>query len=246
LTTRWSVTAPLTATGDASDPLLAIATYQQGGATRSTHTEVAAPIGFDPAAYPTVQLDDHFTTDTSGQYQLLQPFPAEITPTLSAGGGTLSATGAQPFFGLLDSGAVPASGDAALILTAESFIGSAPTQDSLFLGLDRGPGDYVAGWYNNHFRTSGIDVRSGGVVNPSGTGTCCADVTLSPGDQLALQIHGSTVTTYAGHGTTWTRLGTTEVSGAISASTLAGYHAMFGLRGDPGTIAVSRFQVRTI
>jgi len=37
-----------------------------------------------------------------------------------------------------------------------------------------------------------------------------------------------------------------DVSGAIGASTLAGYHAIFGLRGDPGTIAVSRFQVRTM
>jgi len=246
LTTSWSVTAPLTATGDASDPLLAVATYQQrGGATLSTHTEVAAQIGFDPAAYPKVQLDDQFTTDTSSTYHLLQPFPAEVTPTLSVGGGALSASGGQPFFGLLDSGVVPASADAVLILTAKSFIGSANNQDSLFLGLDGGSDNYVAGWYNNHFHSSGIDVRSGGTLNPSGTETCCSDVTLLPGDQLALQIHGSTVTTYSGRGTTWTRLGSTDVSGAVSASTLAGYHAMFGLRGDPGTIAVSRFQVRT-
>jgi len=40
LTTSWSVTAPATATSDASDPLLAVATYQQRGATLSTHTEV--------------------------------------------------------------------------------------------------------------------------------------------------------------------------------------------------------------
>lgn len=233
LTTSWSVTAPTTAIGDASDPLLAVATYRRDGVMLSTHIRVVAQIGFDPAGYSKVQLDDQFTTDTSSKYHLLQPFPAEIMPTLSVGGGALSASGGQPFFGLLDSGVVPASDDAVLILTAKSFIGTATNQDSLFLGLDGGSDNYVAGWYNNHFHSSGVDVVSGGTLNPPGTGTCCSDVTLLPGDQLALQIHGSKVTTYSGHGTTWTRLGSTDVSGAISASTLAGYHAMFGLRG-PG------------
>ncbi len=240
-TTSWSVTAPLDAIGQASVPLLVSATYRQAGRRLTTHTQIAAQIGFDPSMYPKVQLDDRFSTDTSANYQLLQPSQTEVLPALSVGGGQLSGSGSRAFFGLLDSGVSPASTDTALILTAKSYIGaSAPNQDSLFLGLDGGAVDYVAGWYNNHFGTSGVDVRSAGALNPSGSGTCCTNVTIAPGDQFALQVHGTQLSTYLGHHGTWTRLATTDVAGV---TTLAGYHAMFGLRGDPGTISVSRFQV---
>ncbi len=244
LTTSWAVTAPLSAIGQDSVPLVATATYSQAGIQQATHTEVAAQIGFDPSMYPTVRLDDRFSTDTSANYQVLKASPDEAVPTIAVGSGQLSGSGSQPFFGLLDSGVGPASIDTALILTAKSFIGaSAPKQDSLFLGLAGGTADYVAGWYNNHFGTSGVDVRSGGALNPAGSGTCCTHVTVAPGDQFALQVHGTHLTTYLGHNGTWTRLATTDVAAVDSASTLAGYHAMFGLRGDPGTISVSRFQV---
>jgi len=244
LTTSWSVTAPLDAIGQDSAPLRATASYSQAGARLTTHTQIAAQIGFDPSMYPTVRLDDRFSTDTSARYQLLKAADNELLPTLSVGGGQLSGSGSQPFFGLMDSGISPVSTDSALILTAKSFIGpAAANQDSLFLGLDGGTANYVAGWYNNHFHTSGVDVRSAGALNPSGSGTCCANVTLAPGDQFALQVHGTHLTTYVGSNGTWTRLATTDVEGVASTSTLAGYHAMFRLRGDPGTISVSRFQV---
>jgi len=244
LTTSWSVTAPLDAIGQESAPLRATASYSQAGAQLTTHTQIAAQIGFDPSMYPTVRLDDRFSTDTSAKYQLLKAADNELLPTLLVGGGQLSGSGSQPFFGLMDSGISPVSTDSALILTAKSFIGpAAADQDSLFLGLNGGTANYVAGWYNNHFHTSGVDVRSAGALNPSGSGTCCTNVNLAPGDQFALQVHGTHLTTYVGSNGTWTRLATTDVEGVASTSTLAGFHAMFGLRGDPGTISVSRFQV---
>lgn len=65
-------------------------------------------------------------------------------------------------------------------------------------------------------------------------------MTLRPGvDRLALQVHGTTVTSWALHDGTWQRLQSTD------AGDLSGYHVMFGVRGDPGTIAVSRFEART-
>jgi hypothetical protein len=73
-------------------------------------------------------------------------------------------------------------------------------------------------------------------------------VTLVPGDRLAVQFHGPTVTAWARHGGTWERLESTDVSSVVNLSDPAvrsTYHVMFGLRGDGGTIAASRFEARS-
>lgn len=244
LVTGWAVTAPIDAIGTTSAPVAAVADYRQGRTVLSTHTRGTVPIGFDPAMYQVTQVDDTFTTDGTARYSLWQPFPTEMLPTVTSGDGTLRASASRPFFALFDSGVTPASSDSLIILTAKSFIGgSAPSQDSLFLGLASNAQNYVTAWYNNHFATSGVDVRAAGAVNPAGSGTCCTSVTMVPGDQLAVQVHGTLLTVYLGHQGTWTRLESTDVGAVVDGATLAGYHAVFGLRGDPVTIAVSRFQV---
>ena len=247
--TTWRVTAPLDAVGSDSAPLLVQAQFTQRSVTYTTHRRVEARIGFDPALYPQVAVDDGFTADTSANYHVLQPFADNAVPSVRVGEGRLTGSSGQRFFGLLDRGTTLAAPEAAIILDPASFIGaSATSEDSLFVGLSAGPGDYVGGWYNNHFRSSGIDVRAGGALNPNGTGNCCAAVTIAAGDRLALQLHGSMVITWAEHDGTWSRLARSDVGRAIDLSdpaTLAKYHPMFGLRGDPGSIAVDRFEVRT-
>jgi hypothetical protein len=118
----------------------------------------------------------------------------------------------------------------------------------LFVGLSRDDTTYVGAWYNNHHRTSGIDVRANGQLNPAGSGTCCTSVTLVPGDRLAVQFHGATVTAWAQHDGAWERLGSTDVGSVTNLSDPAvrsTYHFMFGLRGDGDTIAASRFEARS-
>jgi hypothetical protein len=91
-------------------------------------------------------------------------------------------------------------------------------------------------------------VRVDGQLNPAGSGVCCTAVTLVPGDRLAVQVHGTTVTVWADHAGAWQRLESTDVGSVINLSDPAvrsTYHAMFGLRGDFGTVAVGRFEVRS-
>ena len=244
LVTAWTVTAPPDAVGQPAAPLAAVAHYRQGRTQLVTHSAGSVSIGFDPRLYPVTLADDRFATDASSRYTVRQPFPNEVIPTVDSGNGTLRATADRPFFALFDSGITPAAADSVVIVTADSFIGSsAPNQDSLFVGLGRDGQNYVTAWYNNHFSTSGVDVRVAGGLNPAVTGTCCTSVRMVPGDQLAAQFHGTVVTVFLGHAGTWTRLESTDVGAVVDQATLAGNHAVFGLRGDPGSIAVRRFQV---
>ncbi len=232
----FTVTAPTGAVGADTD-LVATATYTEHKVgARTTHTRQSLRVVFDPAAYANVLVDDHFTSNTLGDYKQLKPSGNEVLPDLSAGGGKLTATANQAFFTILDRQVSPVSTDAAIIVDPAQFIGGAPNQDSVFFGLVNGNGGYIGAWYNNHFHTSGID-------GPNGT--CCAAVTVQPGDRLALQIHGTTLSSWVEHDGAWQRLLATDVGSGITASNLASYHVMFGLRGDPGTLAVSRFEVRT-
>lgn len=228
---HFRVTPPSSALGS-DTVLVATAGYDVGRASAgSTHTRQALRVAFDPAAYDTVLVDDHFTSSTLGDYAVVKPSGGEAVPDLSAGGGRLTASSTQRFFALLDRRLTPGSTDSAVIVDPAQFIGSAPGEDSVFVGLVNDSGTYVGAWYNNHFRTSGIDAPSG---------ACCSSVTLQPGvDRLALQVHGTTVTSWALHDGTWQRLQSTD------AGDLSGYHVMLGVRGDPGTIAVSRFEARS-
>lgn len=245
---HFTVTPPAGAMG-LDTGLVATATYnEQQGSTRSTHARQLLTVAFDPAKYSDQQVVDDFSADTLGDYTVRQPFPDEVMPALTAGGGQLRASADQRFFALLDRGVSPTSADSVVVVDPAQFIGNVSHEDSLFVGLSRDGTTYVGAWYNNHYRTSGIDVRANGQLNPAGSGTCCTSVTLAPGDRLAVQFHGATVTAWAFHGGTWERLESTDVSSVINLSDSAvrsTYHVMFGLRGDGGTIAASRFEARS-
>jgi hypothetical protein len=134
------------------------------------------------------------------------------------------------------------------VVDVGSFIGDATTQDSVFTGLVKDSTDYVMAWYNNVSHTSGFDLNLGGVLEPSGfQGSCCADVTLNPGDRFALEVSGDTITSWAEPGGTgpWQELLSTTVAPLLDLAdpaVLAQYHFAFGLRGDAGgTMSASGF-----
>jgi hypothetical protein len=242
---HFIVSPPAGASGTDTD-LVATATYataEQVAAT--THTRQRLSVAFDPAAFPTQVASDDFSTDSLADYTALRPFPNEVVPALSAGAGRLTASAAQPFFTLLDRGVSPSSTRSVVIVDPAQFIGTASREDSIFVGLVRDSGTYVGAWYNNRAQSSGIDVRVNGQLQATGSAGYQPHQVIVPGDRFALQVNGSTVSSWAEHDGAWTRVASTDTAPAVSGTDLAGYHAMFGLRGDSGQLAASRFEVRT-
>jgi hypothetical protein len=245
---RFTVTPP---SGESGIDTAMVATATYGGerdATLSTHTRQLLTVAFDPATYADQPIGDDFSADTRADYIARKPFQAEVVPDLSVSDGQLRADAGERFFTLLDRGIGPTSPDAAVIVDPSTFIGDAPNEDSVFVGLVRDDTTYIGAWYNNHHRSSGIDVRVDGEMKSTGGGSCCTSVTLSPGDRLAFQTHGTTVSSWVEHDGSWRRLMSADVGSVVDLadpSVLSSYHFMFGVRGDAGRIAVSRFEARS-
>jgi hypothetical protein len=151
-------------------------------------------------------------------------------------GGSLRASSGSRSFAVL---AAPVAGQAVIVEPA-AFAGASP-EDSLFLGLSGGDLDNALAWYNNHFGSSGADVRIGGVGHPEAAGGCCAAVEWSPGDRFAVLNRWGKLTTWLEHDGGWTLLHSAPV-GALPSS----WSPAFGLRLDSGTISVDRFTVRAL
>jgi hypothetical protein len=250
----WTVTPPATAQPGDSDAIWAYADFGDG---QQTQAEARVKVEFSLAPFTDVGVSDSFTSDDLSDYTQLQPtvtqgyqIPGETAPTWTAGSGSATASNAaEPWFGVLQSRAAPASDQAVSMVDVGSFIGDAKTQDSVFTGLVKDSTDYVMAWYNNVSHTSGFDLNLGGVLEPSGfQGSCCADVTLSPGDRFALEVSGDTITSWTEPGGTgpWQELLSTTVAPLLDLTdpaVLAQYHYAFGLRGDAGgTMSASGFQ----
>lgn len=208
-------------------------------------------MAFTLTPFSAVQIDDSFSTDDLSSYT--EGLPAvtsgshEVQPGWVLGGGVAEASGSSPYFGMLQSGSAPSSAEAVAVLDADRFLGGAANQDSMFTGFAADAGDYVVAWYNNVSHTSGIDLVHGGVLDPSGfTDSCCANVTLTPGARLALQLAGNEVTSWVlpAGSSLWQRLVSTSVGSVLDLAdptVRAAYRATFGLRGDSGTLAASHF-----
>jgi hypothetical protein len=252
--TTWTLTPPPDARPGSSYALWAYASFGHGDELAQTHTRARAQVGFSLTSYTSVQADDHFSTDDLATYTQLHPtvtqgyqVPGETAPTWTVGGGKASASGSQPWFGMLQSAAAPASSQAAAIADPAAFLGNAKTQDSVFVGWARDATDYVMAWYNNVSHTSGFDLNLGGVLEPPGFQAPVSSVTLRPGDRFALELSGNTITSWVEPGGTgaWRELGSTTVAPLLDLTNPAvrdQYHATFGLRGDSGTMAAGSFE----
>jgi hypothetical protein len=140
---------------------------------------------------------------------------------------------------------VPApAGDFAVVLEPRAFTGGAP-EDSVLLGRAAGPDELALAWYNHHFGTSGADVRAAGRdYGDDVTGGCCAAVTWSPGDRLAVVAdHRGSMTSWLGHQGRWQLLRTIPVGTAVDPQRLAGWSPAIGLRLSSGRLTLDRLTV---
>ena len=218
-----------------------------------TSAGAQSAMAYSPAAYAT-QIDDHFTTDDLSSYGLVRSVITtwarfgEVAPAWSVGGGQASATAAQPWFGILISSAAPTTPQATAVVDVKTLDSGATNHNSgVFVGLVKDSSDYIMVWYNSYRHWSGEDLVLNGVPQPLGFQVaCCADVILQPGDRFAFALDGNTVTSYyqANGNGPWTELELTSVAPLLdltNPATLTEYHFTFGLAGDRGAMAVSRF-----
>ncbi|HSZ39186.1 MAG TPA: discoidin domain-containing protein [Trebonia sp.] len=250
----WAVTpAAGTAPGEAT-ALYAYATAGQGKIV--AYGRVSATVVYSPDAY-TSQLNDEFTTDDLAAYTQVSSSvtsgTGEVPPTWTVGGGQAAATAAQPWYGFLVSGTAPATSQATAVVDVQALGSGAVNHNSgVFVGLVKDASDYIMFWYNDYYDTVGEDLVLNGVLQPPGFQVaCCADVTLQPGDRLAFTLSGDTVTSFYQSGGTgpWTELESTSVATLLDLNdpaTLSQYHFAFGLRGDSGGMAVSRFEAGSL
>jgi hypothetical protein len=216
---------------------LLVSTLEHGVETRATADLVHAQAAFDPADFGATVWDDDFTQ--AREYQVGPRF-GEPAPDLQVADGALVAkpAGRQSAAVLVAPVAAPA-GDFAVILEPRSFGGGSP-EDSVLLGRAAGPDDLVLAWYNNHFHTSGADVRvAGRDYGDDATGGCCADVTWSAGDRFAVVFSGGTMTSWLEHQGMWRLLRTVPFGNAVTPN----WSPAIGLRLTSGQLAVDRMTV---
>jgi hypothetical protein len=245
----WTVTPAADAQPGETYAMWAYASF---GAGQVTQAEARAQVAFSLAPFTDVGVNDSFTSDDLSDYTPIQPAvttsTGEIEPTWTVGGGSAQASASQKWFGMLQSGTSPASDESVAVVQPSKFLGDATSQDSVFVGLAENAENYVMTWYNNVSHTSGFDLVQNGVLEPSGFQSyCCADVTMSAGDRLALEVSGNTITSWVQPGGTgaWTELLSTTVAPLLdltNPAVLGQYHYTFGLRGDSGTMAAASFE----
>ncbi|GIM89817.1 MGH1-like glycoside hydrolase domain-containing protein [Paractinoplanes toevensis] len=234
-TTTWQVTVPAGADPAAGLPIRAITRSSTGVNSALLPTRYQ----FDPADYPTIAWDDDFTTDRLAAYRVDHP-AAEPSPRLTAGTGLLTAAADARAFAVLAAPVTAAPAGTAIIVEPSRFAGSSP-EDSLFLGLSAGDSSNALAWYNNHFASSGADVRVNGTAYPDATGGCCAAVRWTPGDRFAVVSRAGKLTTWLEHDAQWTLIHTAPTGTVVP----AGWSPAVGLRLDAGSIALDRVTVRT-
>lgn len=240
LRTRWKVAVPADADLGGGLPVRALAASQDG---RVSGAVAPTRYVFDPADFPTTIWDDDFSTDRTAAYRVDRPAANEPAPALTVADGVLTATATGRAFGVL---APPVTGSAngtAIIVEPKSFAGAEP-EDSLFLGPSAGSDTNAMAWYNNHFGTSGVDVKIAGVGRPDATGGCCANVRRQAGDRFAVVVRQGHLTTWIEHEDAWRQVHDAPVGRAADDATLASWAPSFGLRLDTGAISLDRVTVR--
>ncbi|MPZ82183.1 MAG: hypothetical protein GEV28_18000 [Actinophytocola sp.] len=229
--TKWTVTPPEGARPDRY-PIRAYTTFK-GGRASSPYAWYTVPL--DPLAYPSVDAQDTFDTDTSASYR---PNPSERLPTLTAGGGAYTASSSDPFFAVV-AGPTPAPGtDAISMVTIGAMAGTGAPEDSVFVGWAKDADNYVTAWYNHTRHQSGINVRvNGEFLDTPGD----APLTLTPGDRFALTVSGDEIRSYAYTDGGWQPLRTNTIGDVVTGELRYG----FGLRGSSGSISLAAFEGRS-
>lgn len=242
LRTTWQVTAPEELALGAELPLRLLVSSggRHGGLTGAL---ARARWTFNPADFPTTAWDDDFSTDRRSEYRIDRP-SQESVPALSVADGALRATATGRSWVFLAAPVRGSTGGTAVIVQPRSFAGTS-TEDSIFLGQSAGANDFAMAWYNNHFDSSGVDVRRDGANRSDAAGGCCADARWQPGDRFAVVLRAGTLTSWHEHGGAWRLLRSAPVGVAVDPTTLASWSPALGLRLEPGTISLDRLTVLT-
>ncbi|WP_162606424.1 sugar-binding domain-containing protein [Jiangella asiatica] len=214
----------------------------------SNRVDVSAKIGgeLDETTFPRTNVDDDFSTDTSGNYDLWLPYPdREAMPTVSFGSGELSASGEPPYFVVAAHRSEMIGDRTFTALEIKKFIVPRVAQDVFFVGLARDEDDYVMAWMGYDMMTCGIDVRVSGQHEGNPFPIRPAP---QPGNRMALVTEGTDVSLWLDRGTGWTPVGGLDVGYRLNFAdpgTLQRYRHAAGLRGEGGKLAISRFTGRT-
>ncbi|MEV6494892.1 discoidin domain-containing protein, partial [Actinoplanes sp. NPDC051633] len=242
LGTTWRVTIPPGTALSDGPPIRALATSRAAAGVSSA--VVPTKWSFDPADFPTPAWQDDFSTDRLASYRVDQLIGNEPPPELSVADGALTARASSRAFGVLAAPVTGSPSGTAVIVTPRSFGGGDP-EDSLFAGASRAPSDNALIWYNNHFGTSGADVRVDNRSRPEATGGCCADYRWQAGDRLAAVTKDGNLTTWLFRDDKWTQLHDAPLSAAVDDATVGSWNPAFGLRLDAGAIVLDDVTVLT-
>jgi hypothetical protein len=238
---RWRVSVPATVPVGAQLPVrLLVSTLDHGTEVRATADVLHVEAAFDPADFGTTVWDDAFTQ--LGAYQVGARF-GEPAPDLHVADGALTASASRQSAAVLVAPVAAPAGDFAVLLEPRSFAGAAP-EDSVLLGRAAGPDDLVLAWYNNNFHTSGADVRVAARDHgDDATGGCCANVTWSAGDRLAVVFSGGSMTSWLGHHGQWRLLRAVPFGTAVAPENIAAWSPAIGLRLTTGQLTIDRMTV---
>lgn len=193
-----------------------------------------------------VQLDDGFDSDTSSNYEALEPAPETNGAHITVGDGTLAATGESSYFQLFRSDTAQLAPCSTVIVDVVSFSDSAATQNAVFAGLVKNEANYVVAWYDHLSKKVGVDVTVGGQLIRLGE----TDADLPSPMRFAFVLQEMNVIALADTGAGFQPLITENMNIVVREllldlrrpATLAEYHNGFGVRGDTGTIVLDGVQ----
>lgn len=202
----------------------------------------SSTVGFDPQAYPEVGVDDTFDTDSSADYTIYRP-TADPVPQLTFGGGSLTAQGSGPFYGIAAHESGPMSPRAAVVVEHGRFADNGLVPDSQFVGLARDERNYIMAWTGIRGQ-HGIDLMIDGQL----TNACCTPAPLDPGDRWAFVLDGNFIGIWVDRGLGWSRILTATTQGRIDLTepgALDGWRYATGLRSNAGSQEVHRLEGRS-
>ncbi|MBD5786285.1 discoidin domain-containing protein [Cellulosimicrobium terreum] len=245
-TRAWDVTPGPDAVPGSEARLGAVVQWSEDGGAGPEPQEAAGSttvrLAFDPSWYDDVVLHDDYDTDTTSDYTALEP-SGEPLPAVTAGDGTLAATGAARYWGLYGHETARATASSVVIAEIGDFSGAGTSEDSLFLGLAATDRTYALGWFNHTNVAAGLDYVGG----EGGSSPWFGIKGYGPGDRLAMRVDGARVDVFAEEAGEWTYYGGTTTAGALDTSdpdVLAGLLPTVGFRADSGTVSISSFEVR--
>ena len=215
-------------------------------ADRAIQAIATSRVLFEPEAYPAVGVDDSFATDTSAEYELVQPNDQEALPEITIGDGALTGGGDDRYFGFVTHQSGPASAQAAVVVDHGSWAGNTAGQNAMFAGYVQDADNYIVAWTSTKGQV-GLDFRLDGQFSNS----CCSNnlTPLQEGDRWAVVLAGDEVQVWFDYGLGWTRVRTAalpEDADFTAPGALEGWHYAAGMRGDGDEHVIAGIEGRSV